>query len=113
MFMAGCLLSWALIGTDPVRRRPAGQVRVIVLVVAAAGHDFLSKFMYARDLPFSAGSLAARHFGAELMYYGGTLVDVALAVILMTQWYQSRGRALHREQGRSVHRATAGPSRHH
>ena len=85
---------------------------MIVLVVAAAGHDFLSKFMYARDLPFSGGSLEARHFGAELMYYGGTLVDVALAVILMTQWYQSTGRALHREQRRSVHRATAGPSRH-
>lgn len=71
---------------------------MIVLVVAAAGHDFLSKFMYARDLPFSGGSLEARHFGAELMYYGGTLVNVALAVMLMTQWYQSTGRALHREQ---------------
>jgi putative membrane protein len=110
MFVAGCLLSWALIGTDPVRR-PAANVRVIVLVAAAAGHDFLSKFMYARDLPFGGGSLAARHFGAELMYYGGTLVDVALAVILMTQWYQSTGRALHREQRRSVDGATAGPSR--
>jgi putative membrane protein len=111
MFMAGCLLSWALIGTDPVRRRPAAHVRVIVLVVAAAGHDFLSKFMYARDLPFDGGSLTARHFGAELMYYGGTLVDVALAVILMTRWYQSTGRALRREQRRSVHGATARPSR--
>jgi putative membrane protein len=111
MFVAGCLLSWALIGTDPARRRSAVHVRVIVLVAAAAGHDFLSKFMYARDLPFGGGSLAARHFGAELMYYGGTLVDVALAVILMAQWYQSTGRALHREQRRSVHGAAAGPSR--
>lgn len=110
MFVAGCLLSWALLGTDPVRRRPAAHVRVIVLVLAAAGHDFLSKFMYARDLPFGGGSLAARHFGAELMYYGGTLADVALAVILMTQWYQSTGRAFHREQRRSAYGATAGPS---
>jgi putative membrane protein len=111
MFVAGCLLSWALIGTDPVRRRSAAHVRVIVLVAAAAGHNFLSKFMYARDLPFGGGSPTARHFGAELMYYGGTLVDVALAIILMTQWYQSTGRALHREQRRSVHGATAAPNR--
>ena len=106
VFLAGCLLSWALIGTDPVRRRPATRERLIVLVIAAAGHDFLSKFMYARDLPYGGGSLADRHFGAELMYYGGTFIDVALAVILMTQWYQATGRALRREQRRQ---ALSGP----
>jgi putative membrane protein len=105
LFAAGCLLSWALIGTDPVRRRPAFRGRLIALVIAAAGHDTLSKLMYARNLPFGAGSAAARHFGAELMYYGGTVVDVALAVIVMTQWYRAAGRALLREQ-----RRTAGPA---
>lgn len=102
MFTAGCLLSWALIGTDPIRRRPGVQVRVTALVIVAAGHDFLSKYLYARDLPFGGGSIAERHFGAELMYYGGTLIDVALAIIIMTQWYQSTGRALRREQRREA-----------
>jgi putative membrane protein len=102
LFAAGCLLSWALIGTDPVRRRPAIRGRLIALVVAAAGHDTLSKLMYARDLPFGGGAVAARHFGAELMYYGGTVVDVALAAVVMTQWYQSTGRALLREQRRTA-----------
>ncbi|HEY0938408.1 MAG TPA: cytochrome c oxidase assembly protein [Trebonia sp.] len=102
MFVAGGLLSWALIGIDPVRRRPPVPVRVAALVVASAGHDFLSKFLYARDLPFGGGTVAARHFGAELMYYGGTLVDVALAVVIMAQWYQSAGRAWRREQRREV-----------
>jgi hypothetical protein len=36
--------------------------------------------MYTRDLPFGGGSVAATHFGAELMYYDGTAVDVAVAV---------------------------------
>jgi putative membrane protein len=110
MFAAGCLLSWALIGTDPVRRRPAARTRLIALVVAAAGHDFLSKFMYARDLPSGGGTIAARHFGTELMYYGGTLIDVALAVILMAQWYQSTGRALRRDQRREARGAALPPS---
>jgi putative membrane protein len=108
MFLAGCLLSWALVGTDPVRGRPGIRGRLIALVVAAAGHDFLSKFIYARDLPFGGGSVAARHFGAELMYYGGTMIDVALAVIIMTQWYQSTGRALRREQRRAARDTIAG-----
>jgi putative membrane protein len=102
MFLAGCLLSWALIGIDPARRRAAVPVRMIALVAVAAGHDILSKFMYARGLPYGGGPIAARHFGAELMYYGGTLADVALAVIVMTQWSQATGRALRREQRRKA-----------
>jgi putative membrane protein len=107
LFAVGCLLGWSLIGTDPVRRRPAVRGRLIAFVIAAAGHDTLSKLMYARDLPFGGGPVAAKHFGAELMYFGGTAVDVALAAIIMTQWYQSKGRALLREQRRTAVLATA------
>ncbi len=101
MFAAGCLLSWALIGIDPVRRRPGAGMRLAVLVIAAAGHDVLAKLMYAWNDPSGAGpTIAARHLGAELMYYGGTVIDVALAVILMAQWYRVTGRALARARRR-------------
>jgi len=40
------------------------------------------------------------------MYYGGTAIDVAFAVIVMTQWYRAAGRALVRVRRRS---AVAGP----
>ncbi|HEY0717102.1 MAG TPA: cytochrome c oxidase assembly protein [Streptosporangiaceae bacterium] len=102
LFLAGCLLSWALIGIDPVRHRPGTRARLIALVVIAAGHDTLSTYLYAHDLPAGGGSVAARHFGAQLMYYGGTVVDVALAVIIMTQWYRAAGRAQAREQRRAA-----------
>jgi putative membrane protein len=102
LFLAGCLLSWALVGIDPARRRPGVRIRLAALVVAAAGHDILSKYLYAWGLPFGGGSMAARHFGAALMHDGGTGVGVALAVILMTQWYQAEGRALLREQRRTA-----------
>jgi putative membrane protein len=67
MFLAGCLLSWLLIGTDPIRRRPGTPGRLAVLVIAACGHDTLAELMFAWNLPADAGPVAARHFGSELM----------------------------------------------
>jgi putative membrane protein len=102
MFLAGCLLSWALIGLDPIRRRPGVKARLVALVVAGAAHDTLAKLMYAHSLPVGGGSLASRHIGAELMYYGGTVIDIALAVVLMAQWYQASGRTLARAARRAI-----------
>ena len=102
MFLAGCMLSWAVIGIDPIRRRPDTQVRLAALVIAAAGHDTLAKLMYAWTLPVGGGPAAERRLGAELMYYTGTAIDVALAIIVMTQWYLAAGRALARTRRRSA-----------
>jgi putative membrane protein len=100
MFLAGCLLSWALLGTDPIAHRAGIWTRLVVLVIAAAGHDSLAKLMYAWGLPAGAGPAAGRHLGAELMYYGGTVIDMALAAIMMSQWYAATGRALTRARRR-------------
>ena len=105
-FMAGCLLSWAVTGLDPVRRRPGTWVRLTALIIAAAGHDTLAKLIYARNLPAGGGPIASRHTGAELIYYGGTVIEVALAAVVMAQWYLASGRALARTRRRSQ---SAGP----
>ena len=55
--------------------------------------------------PWSARVRVARRL-AELMYYGGTAIDIALAVTVMTQWYLAIGRALARTRRRS---AVTGP----
>jgi putative membrane protein len=102
MFLAGCLLSWAIIGIDPARPRPGLRARIAALAIAGAGHDILAKLMYARALPAGGGSIAGRHAGAELMYYGGTIIDLALAIIVMTRWYQATGRELARAGRRSA-----------
>jgi putative membrane protein len=102
VFLAGCLLSWALIGLDPIRRRPGITARLAALVVAGAAHDTLAKLIYAHSLPPGGGSIASRHIGAELMYYSGTVIDIALAVVLMAQWYQASGRALARTARRGM-----------
>jgi putative membrane protein len=102
MFLAGSLLSWAIIGIDPIRRRSGIKAGLAALVVAGAGHDTLAKLMYAHNLPAGGGSISDRHVGSELMYYGGTLIDLALAIILMTRWYQWTGRELARTARRST-----------
>jgi putative membrane protein len=109
MFMAGCLLSWVLVGVDPVRRRSV-TVKVVTLAVVGAAHDTLSKLMYAHDLPNDAGTIFQRHLGAEVMYYGDTAIGLALAVVVMTQWWRATGRSLTRAARRR--RTGLGPVAH-
>jgi putative membrane protein len=45
MVLAGRLLSWAVIGIDPVRRRPGTRVRLTALIIAGAGHDTLTELI--------------------------------------------------------------------
>jgi hypothetical protein len=61
-FPSGCLLSRAVIGIDPIRRRPASG-RLAALFIAAAGHDTLAKLMYAWMLPPSASHSPSASWG--------------------------------------------------
>jgi putative membrane protein len=110
MLSAGCLLSWAVIGLDPVRRRPTTSTKLAALVTVAAGHDVLAKLLYAHQLPAGGGSRAEREFGAELMYYGSTVFDVLLAVVVMAQWYRAGSRELRRTARASQRASAAGSS---
>jgi putative membrane protein len=100
MFLAGCLLSWYLVGRDPIPRRPTLPVTLGVLLAAGAGHDILAKLLYAEHNPTVDGSPIQLHLGAQMMYYGGNVIEVLLAVIVMTDWYQRSGRRLARERRR-------------
>lgn len=101
MFLAGCVLSWYLIGPDPMARRPSTRTALVVLFIAAAGHDILAKLLYARQLPAAGGTPDQIQLGAQIMYYGGTLIELLLAAILMRTWYARSGRALRRERRRA------------
>jgi putative membrane protein len=94
MLVAGCLLSWYLVGRDPMPHRAPTRTRLVVLLIAAAGHDILAKLMYARLLPEGAGPAEQVRAGAELMYYGGDVIEVLLAAALLAGWYARGGRRL-------------------
>lgn len=102
MFITGCLLSWLLVGVDPINNRPRLGASLVVLLMAAAAHDILAKFMYAHRLPAGAGTAEEIEAGALLMYYGGTVVEVALGVAVLSRWYAASGRELRRQQRRAT-----------
>ena len=85
MITAGWLFAELVAGTDPVPR-PGVPARLGLVVLAGAAHDVLAKLLYADGWGRAA----------EIMYYGGTLVDVALATAVLTRWYAAGGRELAR-----------------
>ncbi|MBQ0979284.1 cytochrome c oxidase assembly protein [Micromonospora sp. M61] len=88
---AGYLFAWSLAGPDPAPRRPGLAVRVGALLGAAAGHAVLAKYLYANADTLPPGLTdrdpAAFQSAAQLMYYGGDLAELLLAVALFATWY--------------------------
>lgn len=108
MLAAGCLLSWYLVGTDPMLRRASMAARVLVLVTAAGAHDVLVKLMYVHRLPMAGGTPGQIQAGAQLMFYGGDAIEILLAIALLTAWYTRTGRELAR-QARRANTLAPGP----
>lgn len=102
MFLAGCLFSWYLIGRDPMPSRPRTRARLLVLFAAAGCHDLMAKLMYAHLLPTGAGSAAGIELGAQVMFYGGDVVELLLASAVLLDWYRRGTRELARQERRNV-----------
>ncbi|RGC65984.1 Cytochrome c oxidase caa3 assembly factor [Micromonospora sp. MW-13] len=84
--LAGCLFTWSVAGPDPGPHRPRVPVRLVVLGVAVAAHATLSQLLYAGlavDVPGPPEQLRA---GATVMYYGGDLAEIGLALALLATW---------------------------
>jgi len=90
--LSGALFTVAIVAADPLPHRRSFRVRAAVLVLAAAGHAVLAKYLYAHP-PLGVGGAEV---GAMLMYYGGDVIELALAVVLCAQWYRTTGRQLTR-----------------
>lgn len=93
VLFAGLLFTFAVCRLDPMRRSWGLAWRGTALMVAGAAHAVLAKSLYAAPPPGTRFSTADLHTGALLMYYGGDLVEIALATVLAVQWYTSTGRA--------------------
>ena len=89
--LAGYLFCWSIAGPDPAPHRPGMFVRLVVLFAAIAAHSTLGKLMYAHGFPKDAGhSLAEIEAAAQLMYYGGDLAELLLALVFFATWYRHR-----------------------
>ncbi|TDC28893.1 cytochrome c oxidase assembly protein [Micromonospora sp. 15K316] len=92
--LAGYLVAWSVAGPDPAPRRPGLPVRLGALLIASAGHSVLAKYLYAHADTLPPG-LAERdadglRAAARLMYYGGDLAELLLAIALFGAWYGRR-----------------------
>lgn len=85
VLLAGWLLTASLVGPDPHPHRASIRVRAAVLVVFVAAHSVLAKWLYAH--PPAGVAAADARAGAQLMYYAGDAVDVALMVLVAAGWY--------------------------
>ncbi|RFU36779.1 cytochrome c oxidase assembly protein [Actinomadura logoneensis] len=87
--LAGCLFARAVAGPDPDPHRAPVIVRLVVLGAGIAVHATLAQVMYAGllDLPGDPGRIRG---GAELMYYGGDIGELLLALAVLTTWRPAR-----------------------
>jgi putative membrane protein len=106
VFAAGLLFSVAICQVEPLRHRYSLAVRGGTLVVAGTAHAVLAKSLWVAPPPhFTAPDL---HTGAEVMYYGGDLAEIALAAVVALAWYAAGGRALRRVPRAGVEPAISG-----
>jgi cytochrome c oxidase assembly factor CtaG len=98
---AGYLFAWSIAGPAPAPNRPTILIRTVVFVLASAAHSVLAKLLYAHAEELRAA--------ARLMYYGGTLAELALAVALFAGFGGWAGRtAPAREAARAGRRYPRG-----
>lgn len=82
----GYLFTAAVMVADPNRHRVRWRGRTAWLVLFAAGHAVLAKYLYGH--PPAGVPAEQAEAGSMLMYYGGDLVEVALMVLLCLEWYR-------------------------
>lgn len=95
---SGVLFTFAVLALDPLRHRAGFALRGGALLAASAAHGVLAKSLYATGPPGAFYAAADLRLASYVMYYGGDVVGIALAVLLGHQWYAAGGRALVRER---------------
>lgn len=96
--VAGYLFTAAILAVDRSPHQARFAVRAGVLVLALAAHGILAKVLYAD--PPAGVPLTEAQTGAQLMYYAGDAIDVAVMVLLCAEWYHRVGRVRARRASR-------------
>src|SRR5690606_22058938 len=83
--LAGYAFAWAIAGQDPAPGRPGVPVRLVVLGVAIVVHATVAQLMYAGLTAIQVPMHELRG-AADIMYYGGDLAELLLALAMLTRW---------------------------
>lgn len=107
LLLTGVLFTAAVCQLDPMRRRYSLALRAATAVAAAAAHGVLAKTLYVAPPPNTAFDVSDLEAGAQLMYYSGDAVEIAVAIVIAMTWYAAGGRTLDRARRRAAAPATA------
>ncbi|MEU1688036.1 cytochrome c oxidase assembly protein [Micromonospora sp. NPDC005707] len=88
--LSGYLFTWSIAGPDPGPHRPRVPVRLVVLGVGVAAHAVLAQLLYAGVLVDVTATGDELRAGATVMYYGGDLAEILLALALLVTWRPER-----------------------
>ncbi|MEW2111291.1 cytochrome c oxidase assembly protein [Streptomyces albidoflavus] len=105
--LAGCLFAYVIAGPGPAPARPSVPVRLVVLGVAIAPHAVISQLMYGGFGINIHAPVDQVQGGAQIMYYGGDIAELLLAVALVAAW---RPQAATRRAPRPQRRPEARPA---
>ena len=84
--LAGYLFAWVIAGPDPAPQRPSVYARLIFLGIAIAAHATISQLIYAGLYVHVPATTEELRGAGSLMYYGGDIAELLLALALLTNW---------------------------
>jgi putative membrane protein len=93
LVFAGTLFVWAVAGLDPMPRRPSARVRGAALVGGIALHTALTRLLAAdADRPAAEAGRTPEGWrqAAELMWFEGDLVELALLIAFVASAHRAR-----------------------
>lgn len=102
LLATGVLFAAAVCQLEPLRLRYSLPLRGATVVAAAAAHGVLSKSLYATPPPNTGFDVSDVQAGAQLMYYSGDVVEIAMTIVLAATWYAASGRAIDRARRRAA-----------
>ena len=98
---SGSLFAWAIAGRDPAAGRVSVPVRLGVLGVSIAVHSAVAQLIYAGLLVQVREPAAEMQAAGSLMYFGGDLAELLLAIALLATWRNAAHAGRPRRSGAS------------
>lgn len=101
MLVVGSLFAFSLAGADPVALRGGRRTQVAALFVSFAGHAVLAKYLYVHGAALATADSAAQwRTGAQVLWYGGDVLELALTVAMFLRWHRADERRVGQQRRR-------------
>ena len=104
---AGCLFAWVIAGADPVPYRWSVPGRLVLIGAAVVAHAAVAQLVSAGIGVELASGDAERRGAGDLMYYGGDIAEVLLAVAILSTWRNTLLDRPARRRGKSLQHSDA------